>query len=300
MSEDFYGIPVGTLESERLRLQFLADRGPRIVRLFLKGEPENILAETPEAGWRNAYGDFRLYGGHRLWHAPEVPDLTSVPDNAGLEVEAREEGILLRQPPEKPTGIAKEIEICLPARQNEVRLVHRLRNAGPRPVELAPWAITQLPPGGQAILPQFQGVLNDNPHRPNRSLVLWPGSQWDDTRLLLGREAFTISAEPGMQPFKVGYFNSQGWVAYQRAGILFCKRFRPQVDRPHADLGCNVEVFAGPTFIELETLGPLVSLRPGECAEHEEVWEIRLENTENAVSGRILDECFQICQQDLT
>ena len=40
----------------------------------------------------------------------------------------------------------------------------------------------------------------------------------------------------------------------------------------YPDFGCNFEVFTNPDFLELETLGPLVELRPGEVVEHVERW----------------------------
>jgi len=43
-------------------------------------------------------------------------------------------------------------------------------------------------------------------------------------------------------------------------------------DARYPDFGCNFEVFTNPYFIELETLGPLVKLRPREVAEHVERW----------------------------
>ena len=40
----------------------------------------------------------------------------------------------------------------------------------------------------------------------------------------------------------------------------------------YPDFGCNFEVFTNPDFLELETLGPLVELQPGEVVEHVEHW----------------------------
>jgi hypothetical protein len=40
----------------------------------------------------------------------------------------------------------------------------------------------------------------------------------------------------------------------------------------YPDFGCNFEVFTNAEFLELETLGPIVTLQPGETAEHTEYW----------------------------
>ena len=139
---------------------------------------------------------------------------------------------------------------------------HELWNGGAWPVELAPWAITQLPLGGVAILPQPTEPIDSDGVMPNRHLVLWPYTRWHDPRLRLGDEHVLIEARPESSVFKIGYMNHHGWVGYLRAGVLFVKRFEPQPRAWHADLGCNAEVYCSDRFIELETLGPLCRLEP--------------------------------------
>ena len=80
----FYGLAVKTIESEHLRIDMLAEAGPRIVRLFLAGSELNLLAEVPEGFADTVNGRFHFRGGHWLWHAPEQFNRTYVPDNGGL------------------------------------------------------------------------------------------------------------------------------------------------------------------------------------------------------------------------
>jgi len=42
----------------------------------------------------------------------------------------------------------------------------------------------------------------------------------------------------------------------------------------YPDLGCNVELFTNPDFLEVETLAPLMKVESGRCATHEEVWTL--------------------------
>lgn len=65
-----------------------------------------------------------------------------------------------------------------------------------------------------------------------------------------------------------------GRIAYHYGDLTFVKRWAPQPGRPHVDFGCNAEVYSGDRHVELETLGPLVRLEPGEGVEHVEEWEI--------------------------
>jgi len=274
MTGDYYGLPTRILSNQYLRLEFLAEAGPRIVRLSLANSDENLLAEVPDIHWPTPYGEYYLRGGHRLWHAPEAVPRSSVPDNDGLSIEEREGVVHLSQPPEPVAAIRKSLAICLHDDRPAVTVSHELWNGGAWPVELAPWAITQLPLGGVAILPQPTEPMDHNSVLPNRHLVLWPYTHWHDPRQRLGDEHMLIDARPEASAFKVGYMNHHGWVGYLRAGVLFVKRFQPQPRAWHADLGCNVEVYCCERFLELETLGPLCRLEPGQAATYVETWEL--------------------------
>lgn len=270
---DFYGLPTRTLTSSHLRLEYLANAGPRLVRLFLDGLQTNLLAESPEACWDTPQGVYSLRGGHRLWHAPEAMGRSDVPDDHGLQVEELPDGVRLVGPVEISTGIVKSIEIHLHPQRPEMTLLHGLTNRGGSAIELAPWAITQLPLGGTAILPQGDPGMT-NLHQPDRSLMLWPDTTWGDPRLSYKDGMMLFDAQPSPQPAKWGYLNWQGWIGYEWQGIFIRKRFNPQVQQQHPDLGCNVEFYINDQYLELETLGPLVRLEPGESTWHEERWEI--------------------------
>lgn len=274
MSADFYGLSTGRVESKHLRLDYLIDAGPRIVRLSLAGSEENLLAELPNVTESTPVGDYFLRGGHRLWHGPEAMPRSYAPDNDPVEVEKLANGVRLVQQPEESTGIRKSIEVHLHPDQPAVTLHHHLQNTGPWTVQLAPWAITQLPLGGLAILPQTTETLDGAGLGPNRNFVIWPYSHWQDPRLHLDDDFILMNAEPRMPPCKVGYLNRNGWVAYLRHGVLFVKRFESRPALPHADFGCNAEFYCNDKFIEVETLAPLAQVGPGQTAEHVETWEL--------------------------
>jgi hypothetical protein len=273
VTDGFYGLPTHIVANDHLRLDVLAEAGPRIVRLFLAGSDENQLAETPDVKWGTPYGEYCLRGGHRLWHSPEASPRSSIPDNHGLELEEVEDGVLLRQPPEVGTGICKSIEIRLDGGRPAVTLYHRLRNDGLWPVELSPWAITQLPLGGIVVMPQRTEPTDKDGLQPNRNLVLWPYTRWRDPRLHLDDDYALLKADPRLPPCKIGYLNPHGWLGYLRRGVLFCKRFEAHADQSFPDFGCNAEVYCNDLFVELETLAPLTRLEPGQSATHIETWE---------------------------
>ena len=271
---DYYGQPTARLENDYLILDYLAQGGPRIVRLIPKVLGENLLAETPDYELPSPYGPYRLWGGHRLWHAPETAARTYVPDDSGLRVVNVTDGVVLTHD-EPRTGIRKEVAITMPRDAPTVHLVHRLTNTGLWSVELAPWAITQLRLGGTAVLPTT-GAADDEGLLPDRLIALWPYSRWDDPRFRPGEAAIEIVTQAIARPFKLGYLNRVGWLAYRYGGVTFTKRWTPQPERPHVDFGCNAEVYTNDRHLELETLGPLVRLAPGETVEHVEEWVVEV------------------------
>ncbi len=270
MMNDYHDQPTARLENDHLILDYLTAAGPRIVRLIPKSLGENLLAETPDLSLDSPYGPFHLWGGHRLWHAPESRARTYVPDGDGVRVEAGGDGVSLIYD-EPHTGIRKELAIALHPSAARVRLLHRLTNVGLWPVELAPWAVTQMRLGGTVELPT--GGPPGDELLPDRLLALWPYARWDDPRLRLMAGAILIHARPA-PPFKVGIMSRAGRIDYHYGDLTFVKRWTPQAGRPHVDFGCNAEVYSGDRHVELETLGPLVRLEPGEGVEHVEEWEI--------------------------
>lgn len=258
-SAEYHGLATRRLANEHLWVDVLATAGPRIIRLGLAGSPRNLLAETPDVGWQTPNGRYELFGGHRLWFAPEDPDRVAMPDGGGLRTEAETGGIRLIGRVEQPTGLVRSMTLRLPPGRASLEIRHELCNAGNVSIELAPWAITQLPLGGTVLLPQAAPTRGHGV-RPNRMLVLWPYTSWEDSRLGLRDGLLTLDASAGTS-LKVGYFNDDG-------------RFESLGGQPHPDLGCNVEVFSGDAFLELEIVGPLATLTPGSSAELVEHWEV--------------------------
>ncbi len=270
MALDYYGLPTHSISNPCLQLDFLAEAGPRIVRLMLSGSNKNIFAEVPDLKWPTPYGDYYPRGGHRLWHAPEAPIRSDIPDDDGLTSEPLPDGVRLCAPREEATGLRKRVDIHLVDHVPQVIVRHHLQNASNTPMELAPWAITMVPLGGLAVIPQRGG---SNELLPDRHIAAWPYTRWHDDRLHLRDDYLIIDAQARADAFKVGCL-SPGWIGYLRDGAFLVKRFDPQLDQLHPDRNCNAEVYGNHRFIELETLAPLVRLEAGQSVEHVETWEM--------------------------
>ena len=274
---DFHGYPTHILENDHLRLECLANAGPRVVRLIPAWLGENIFAEVPDFITNTELGPFRFLGGHRLWHAPESISRTYFPDHHGLEVQELPDGLQLRGQIEATTRIRKTMTIQLSSKRAQVILKHVLENLGPWPVTLAPWAITMMKLGGAAFLPQERGSADAAGLGPNRHIAMWPYARWDDPRLHLGGSLIIIKADISSQAFKIGYFNSRGWLGYALDNAFFVKRFASKGDAQYPDFGCNSEVYCNDRFLELESLGPLTEIVPGQKVTHTETWEVHRE-----------------------
>ena len=272
---EYYGRSTRRLNNGHCWIDVLAEGGPRIVGFGLTGHP-NVLSETPDACWDSGYGTFELLGGHRLWFAPETP-ACSVPDATGLILApipgADGQAVRLVGAPEAPTGLRKTMEVRIDPESASVSIRHELSNTGSRTLEVSPWAITGLRPGGIAVAP-LPGAVDEHKLQPSQLLVLWPYARWSDDRLAIREGLLTVSASPAPR-FKIGCLSASGAVGYLRDGLLFTLRFDPAFGSAHADRGVNLEIFADELTLELESLGPLVRLAPGDAATHDERWELR-------------------------
>lgn len=261
-----------TITSRRLRLTVLAAGGPRILALHLDNGP-NLLAETPNARWETPWGEFVLLGGHRLWHAPEAFPRSYWPDLNGPAAEQIDHGVTLRSAVD-PGYIAKSLTVTLDPEQPRLYLQHTLTNHGLWPVELAPWAITQLAPGGKAILPLHNGQPPANPLLPNRHIAFWPYTPLPDPRLAFCDDFILIDTAIAGPPAKVGAHSAAGWLAYLHQETLFIKRTVYQAAAHYPDNNCNLEIYYDRGCTELETLAPLCRLDPGASVSHAEIWQV--------------------------
>lgn len=254
-----------------LELVVTLDVGPRIISLRHDGGP-NLFKTFDEELGKTEGDEFALFGGHRLWHAPEVYPRSWVPDFE--PVSHRNEGdFLALQPPVEPgTGIRKSIQIRGEA-SDRIRVRHQLQNTNAWAVELAPWAMSLMAPGGRAIIPQEDYRSHPEHLYPARTLTLWHFTRMNDPRVRWGDRFIQLREDPAVEDkIKFGLLNKQRWAAYANQDKLFIKTFDFLEDAEYADMGCNFEAFTMPGFLELESLGPLQRIEPGATATHDEIW----------------------------
>jgi len=269
-----------------------SDVGPRVIRYAFAGA-ENMLGEVPEATMTTELGDFKAWGGHRLWLAPEAKPRSYAPDNAPLEVSLEgERAIRLTAPVERATGVQKEMFIALDAQGSGVNVRHRVTNHNLWAIDAALWGLTIMRGGGTVIFPQEPYRSWDDYLLPARPLVLWHYTDLTDARWSLGKKYIRLSTdENAAHPQKIGLMNKQGWGAYQLGDTLFIKRFAYEEGANYPDYGCNCETYTAGTFIEVESLSPMHRLEPGASIEHLERWslfrDVEIGATEDALDAAI-------------
>ncbi len=261
------------LTNGQIELIATTDVGPRVIRFGFVGG-QNLFKNFRDQLSKTGGDNWRIYGGHRLWHAPEDPKRTYYPDNVPIEYTWDGKTLKLTQPVEATTGIVKEIEITIDSKTNRVKLLHRLINKNVWDIQAAPWCPTVLAQNGRLILPQEPYRPHSDYLLPARSLVLWHYTDMKDPRWLWGTKYIQLRQDPNaITKQKAGLLNKLGWGAYCLNGQLFIKRYPYLADATYPDMGCNTETYTDSDMLEFETLGPLTKIPAnGGIAEHIEHW----------------------------
>jgi hypothetical protein len=259
------------LSNDEVELVITTDVGPRIIRFAFGGEA-NEFYEDPEAIGQIGGDMWQLYGGHRLWHAPEMDGLTNAPDNKPVKFEQHDDFVsLIQSPVSEAFPVQKEMDIVLVDNAAQVRIVHRLRNIGASPLRLAPWSLSVMASGGRAIIPLPPSGTHPEDLLPTGALILWAYADMSDPRWTWGRQ-YILLQQDSRSPQKIGCASAEGWLAYVNRGHLFVKTHDYVPGAVYPDKGSSVEVFTNQAMLELETLGPMVTLEPGTTVEHVENW----------------------------
>ncbi|MGA2593648.1 MAG: hypothetical protein ABSH32_27355 [Bryobacteraceae bacterium] len=277
-----------------VELVVTSDIGPRIMRYGFVGG-QNLFKEFPESLGKSGEPAWVARGGHRVWAAPEDAVRTYAPDNGPVHIEIQGDVLEATEPAEPLTGLEKQIVVKLSPSGTGVEVLHRIKNAGTHPLDLAAWALTMMAPGGVGI----HGFPPRGKHPqvlyPTNPLVMWAFSNLSDHRWRFTRKYLMLHQDPkDADPQKLGSFNKNTWAAYSLGTELFIKRY-DATDSPqgYPDFGCSFETFTNADFLELETLGPLMHLKHGASLEHVEHWtlhkNVRLKNwTDAELDGQVL------------
>jgi len=256
--------------------------GPRILSLTTDGT-ENILFVDKKKAL--GHGDWRLYGGHRLWIAPETKD-TYVPDNDACLIEEGNEYLAVSS---RDEGVGLKTTMTVVDDGGRVRIDHTVLNESDTLVTGAVWALTCVNNIGTAFFPWGTKGAWDL-----KKVVYWRrwmdhGSEIDDRQFKPTDDLFLVI--PTGREGKVGSACREGFIGVSAHGFTFIKTFQRLPVDTYPDDNCAAECYTGPHFTELETLSPLVTFYPGEPVTHSEHWLVTPEAVD-PVDGAAVRECI--------
>jgi hypothetical protein len=272
-----------------VELVVTGDVGPRLIRYGFVGG-QNLFKEYSSDIGKSGESTFRNRGGHRLWVGPEAPPdspITYAADNFPVHIKRRSATIEATPPLDREAGLQKQIIVKMAARGSGVEVLHRITNKNVWTIELAAWALSVMAPGGVGITGLPPRGTHPEVLAPTNPMVIWAFTDLSDRRWKFTRKYILLRQDRKVaSPQKIGLFNQHSFGAYYLRNELFLKRYEADPARAYPDMGACFEMFANAEVLELETLGPLTRLAPGETLEHVERWSLH----KNVKIGKWTDE----------
>jgi hypothetical protein len=261
------------LANGSVELIITLDVGPRILS-YRTHMGENVFKTFDDQLGKSGEAEWMIRGGHRFWIAPEDEKLSYHIDNERTEFRVADNEIVIDSVQTAVHPIRKSLGVSLLGETSGVKVTHTATNESPGQIEIAPWALSVMRPGGIEIIPQ--PALGEHPRDllPNRGMVLWPYTDLSDPRWHLGRSFFTLRQSAGFPPTKIGLAHREKWVAYVIEESIFIKAFEHIEGLVYPDGGCSFETFTNDEMLEIESLGPLVRLAPGRSVSLTEHWHV--------------------------
>jgi hypothetical protein len=300
MSE-FLGFQAIHLDNGLLRAAIVPDIGGRVLQFWL-GEHPFLFANphlagrlfTPEENWGDGtLGSWKNYGGNKTWPAPQGwsgPDQWAGPPDPVLDsgrfrvLSAEPARASVQSPPDPRSGLQITRELSLAEGSARAVSSRTMRNVSDRPVRWSLWDVTQLECANRATC-RMTVPLNPASRFPGGYQVMVGDAdnpQWrtDDPTL--------FRVEYARQLGKVGLDSQAGWIAFSDGEWVFVHQFEVVPGAAYPDGGATVEVWThGPGILdgvdfsqehlrgelmEMEVLGPMVTIAPGEEASADLVW----------------------------
>ena len=275
---DFKGWPNSyRMTNGEVELVVTGDIGPRIIRYGFAGG-QNVFKEFSSQIGKSGESTWQNRGGHRLWVGPEAPPespVTYAADNFPVSIRIRGSAIEATPPLEREAGLQKQLVVKMAVRGSGVEVLHRITNRNPWTIELAAWALSVMAPGGTGITGLPPRGTHPERLAPTNPLVIWAFTDLSDKRWRFTQKYIILRQDRKMaNPQKIGLFNRDTFGAYYLANELFLKRYAADPSRTYPDMGACYETFTNAEVLELETLGPMTRLTPGESLEHVERWSL--------------------------
>ncbi len=253
-------ITIGIPLNYGLRISYLSYNGSD--NLFFE-QPKDMTDLTTPEGWR-------IYGGHRLWVAPEG-DETYYPDNEPISYEILEDKIIIRQKNDPWLMLEKSMQISFLS-DDSLQIIHQIKNTDDKTRRCALWPVTSVAPGGTQIIPL---KYSESGYKPLHQISTWFYTNLGDERATYERDSIMLKHKPTSQRYKIGVGHPVCPVTYKNKGVVFEKSFEIFPEMEYTDGNVSYETFMCDHMVELESLSPLYDIAPGESAKHTEIWKLK-------------------------
>lgn len=258
------------------------DLGPRIIR-FGYVDGQNIMCsnrrdfgEKTDEEFENYFGKgkkWEIFGGHRVWISPESYPETYAPDCDKVEYEITASGAVFTPPAEIKNCVAKSLEIKMDPDDTNMQVIMRVKNIGDKNKEFGIWGLSVSEKNGTLIVPMN---TDDTGLLHNRSISVWPYTDMSDKRIYWGKNYVTVTQDPTAKTrLKLGFDLKGGTVYYVLGEDILCKKYHTNHENAvYPDGGCSFETYSCGSFTEVESLGELKDVKPGETVTHIESWSL--------------------------
>lgn len=248
------------------------DHGIRIAYLSYKGsknlffeQPRDMTALTTPNGWR-------VYGGHRLWIAPESKDIY-YPDNEPISCLVEEDKLIIRQKTDPWINADKTLVISFLS-DNSLEINHIVKNVGLQSRTFSVWPVTSVDAGGVERIPLHYA---ESGCAPLHKITTWYYTSLGDERAEYKRDLITLTHRPSDKLYKIGVGHPAGPITYTNKGVVFEKSFEILNDLEYPDGNVSYETYMCNYMVELESLSPLYTVDVGQSAEYKEIWTLKTE-----------------------
>ncbi|MDN5305080.1 MAG: hypothetical protein PWP46_1966 [Fusobacteriaceae bacterium] len=264
------------INNDFIELIVSLDFGPRILSYKLI-DSENVFYEDTERKLAFNTDNFYkynvdkdekwiLYGGHRLWIAPQSDPHTYYPDNIKISYKVNNNIFSFIEPIETYLNIQKVIEIEL--LDSQVKLNHKIYNHNAFEIKLAPWTISVMKTGGFSLvsLPK----KNTTPLE-NTVIKFWPYNNFNDNRFKFINDFVILEQNHEItNDFKYSINNESGQAFYFIDNFVFLK----QCEINENNLVTNYESYTNKDFLEMEFVGETNYIQPDSYISFQETWNL--------------------------
>ncbi len=206
------------------------------------------------------------YGGDKLWPAPqsnwEWPPDADIDSGAATVHITTDNHLIITGQASARLGIRFSREIILDASGPGVTIENTMTNSGNKEISWSVWEVMQVNDPDRTILP-----LNTSGHFPKGYHLFV--DEGELVSMLEVQKNEVILRRDKLQKAKIGVDSPLGWLRAEKGDIRLQVSARYESGKIYPDGGCGQEIYTNSDplkYVELELLGPMVTLAPGKSS----------------------------------